>query len=146
MKAQQKSAVFVSRPQVDLWMSRSSDGYEGPARGVNNPKSHCNLGAPSDLGSAPEFCDFKNESTCKAYPGYPVRKTPLFAPFIYKMHLFTKTEGKLQEKTVFLQGEELQGCTYEDQLFEEQVIQAIQKKDPVRVQKPTKLTPQKRLV
>ena len=114
MKAQQKSAVFVSRPQVDLWMSRSSDGYEGPARGVNNPKSHCNLGAPSDLGSAPEFCDFKNESTCKAYPGYP--------------------------------GEELQGCTYEDQLFEEQVIQAIQKKDPVRVQEPTKLTPQKRLV
>jgi hypothetical protein len=110
---------------VDLWMSRSSDGYEGPAHGtnarstpaagqellrsmtpsrccrphsahshtafselanlqtismvltcttgagVNNPEGECNLGAPSDLGSAPEFCDYHNESTCKAYPGYP---------------------------------------------------------------------------
>ena len=92
------SGVCDGMRPVDLWMSRSSDGYEGPAHGVNNPEAHCNLGAPSDLGSAPEFCDYHNESTCKAYPGYP--------------------------------GDELTGCIYEDQLFKQQVIEAVQKQDP----------------
>jgi hypothetical protein len=53
------SGVCGDMRPVDLWMSRSSDGYEGPAHGVNNPESRCNLGAPRVISD----CHFRKTAT-----------------------------------------------------------------------------------
>jgi hypothetical protein len=83
--------VVTSVNGLDLCGVHHSDVLQ-QIRGLLLPPALGGTAAAGGAGAAPSFAIvFVRPATAAAEPAAPGKKTALFAPFIYKMHCFTKT-------------------------------------------------------
>eukprot|EP01046_Picozoa_sp_COSAG06_P075841 COSAG06_NODE_23897_length_678_cov_1.765112_1_plen_100_part_00 len=79
-----------TKPRVQCHFILKNDHFSKTGSGQHIGKAkHCKTGAAAGHALSLAKCSSTNKAQQWKFDA--VRKTPLFAPFIYKSHLFTKT-------------------------------------------------------